>query len=94
LYLEIGRIAGRCSKNRLPRLREWYEKEATIMAINPAKFIREVRSEVGKVTWPTRRETLVSTAMVLILACVAALFFLAVDGIFAYAISAILGLGK
>jgi preprotein translocase subunit SecE len=64
------------------------------MAMNPAKFIREVRSEVSKVSWPTRRETMVSTAMVLILAFISALFFLAVDGIFAYAITAILGLGK
>jgi preprotein translocase subunit SecE len=64
------------------------------MALNPAKFIREVRMEVGKVTWPTRKETMVSTAMVLILALIAALFFLAVDGIFAVTISWILGLGK
>jgi preprotein translocase subunit SecE len=64
------------------------------MAMNPAKFIREVRMEVGKVTWPTRKETMVSTAMVLILALIAALFFLAVDGIFAVVISWILGLGK
>jgi preprotein translocase subunit SecE len=62
--------------------------------MNPAKFIREVRSEVSKVTWPTRKETLVSTVMVLILAFIAALFFLAVDGIFAVAISWILGLGQ
>ncbi len=64
------------------------------MAMNPAKFIREVRTEVGKVTWPTRKETMVSTAMVLILAVIAALFFLAVDGIFATLISWILGLAN
>ncbi len=64
------------------------------MAMNPAKFIREVRSEVSKVTWPTRKETIVSTVMVLILAFVAALFFLAVDGIFAVAIQWVLGLGN
>ena len=64
------------------------------MAMNPAKFIREVRTEVGKVTWPTRKETIVSTIMVLVLAFVAALFFLAVDGIFAVAIEKILGLGQ
>ena len=64
------------------------------MAINPAKFIREVRTEVGRVSWPTRKETLVSTAMVLILAFIASLFFLAVDGIFSAIISYILGFGK
>jgi preprotein translocase subunit SecE len=62
--------------------------------MNPAKFIREVRTEVGKVTWPTRKETMVSTMMVLIIAFIASLFFLAVDGIFAWGITAILGLGK
>lgn len=61
-------------------------------AMNPAKFIREVRSEIGKVTWPTRKETMVSTMMVLVLALVAAVFFLAVDGIFANIISWILNL--
>ncbi len=61
--------------------------------MNPAKFIREVRSEVSKVVWPTRKETMISTAMVLILAFVAAIFFLAVDGIFAVAIHWILSLG-
>jgi preprotein translocase subunit SecE len=61
--------------------------------LNPAKFIREVRQEVGKVTWPTRKETLVSTAMVLILAFVAALFFMVVDGFFSWGIRLILGLG-
>ena len=64
------------------------------MAMNPAKFIRELRTEVGKVTWPTRKETMVSTMMVLVLGLIAALFFLAVDSIFAVAISWILGLSK
>jgi preprotein translocase subunit SecE len=62
--------------------------------MNPAKFIREVRTEVGKVSWPTRKETMVSTAMVLILALIAAIFFLAVDAVFANVITWILGLGR
>ncbi len=62
--------------------------------LNPAKFIREVRQEVNKVTWPTRRETMVSTSMVLVLSLLAAVFFLAVDGAFSLAIQWILGLGK
>lgn len=62
--------------------------------LNPAKFIREVRQEVGKVSWPTRKETLVSTTMVLVLAFIAALFFMMVDGLFAWGIRLILGLGQ
>ena len=36
-------------------------------AINPVKFLQEVRQEVSKVTWPTRQETVISTAMVLVM---------------------------
>lgn len=62
-------------------------------APNPAKFFREVRQEMHKVTWPTRRETLISTAMVMVLSCVAAVFFLMVDAILGWGVAAILGLG-
>lgn len=61
---------------------------------NPAKFMREVRQETKKVTWPTRRETLVSTAMVLVLTTIAALFFLLVDNIIGWGVQFILGLGS
>ncbi len=59
---------------------------------NPARFVREVRQEAAKVTWPTRKETLVSTGMVLVLATVAAVFFMLVDGVIAFVVRALLGL--
>ncbi len=62
--------------------------------MNPAKFVREVRQEVKKVVWPTRKETMVSTAMVLIIALVAAIFFLLVDSVIGMSVRAILGLGN
>lgn len=62
-------------------------------AMNPAKFIREVRQEVNKVTWPTRRETFVSVIMVLVIAVVAAIFFLVVDTLLSWGIRLVLGLG-
>lgn len=46
---------------------------------NPLQFIQQVRAEVAKVVWPTRREVLLTTIMVFILAAVAALFFSLVD---------------
>lgn len=50
------------------------------MAIaNPVKFIQEVRAEVSKVVWPTRRETLMTTVMVFIMAALTAIFFSLVD---------------
>jgi preprotein translocase subunit SecE len=51
-----------------------------------------VRAETAKVVWPSRRETAISTAMVVVMAIVAALFFLAADQIMAYGVSFILGL--
>ena len=58
---------------------------------NPAKFIREVRQEMNKVTWPTAKETRASTIMVLILVMIAALFFCAVDYFIFNIVHAILG---
>ena len=50
------------------------------MAIaNPVKFIQEVRSEVSKVVWPTRREVIMTTIMVFIMAALTAIFFSLVD---------------
>lgn len=49
--------------------------------LDPAQYVREVRQEVAKVTWPTRKETLVTTGLVLALSAVAAVFFLVVDQI-------------
>jgi preprotein translocase subunit SecE len=49
------------------------------MATNPLQFIQQVRSEVGKVTWPTRREVVTTTIMVFILATITSVFFFLVD---------------
>ncbi|MDX9859429.1 MAG: preprotein translocase subunit SecE [Rhodospirillales bacterium] len=60
---------------------------------NPAQFVQEVRQEVAKVTWPTRKETMVSTAMVFLMVILAALFFFLVDEILAIGMRAIFGFG-
>jgi len=60
--------------------------------VNPAKFIREVRQEMDKVTWPTRKETTVSTIMVLTLVTIAAIFFIIVDRALEIAVRAIIGI--
>ena len=49
------------------------------MAFAPVKFMAEVRAEAARVTWPGRRETLVTTGLVLAMAAVSAAFFFAVD---------------
>ena len=60
------------------------------MALNPVKFLQEVRQEVGKVTWPSRNETVVSTLMVLGMVALASIFFLLADQIIAWGVQAIL----
>ena len=47
--------------------------------LDPAQFVREVRQEVSRVTWPSRKETLVTTGLVLAMSALAAVFFLVVD---------------
>lgn len=61
--------------------------------VNPGQFIREVRREVSKVTWPTRKETMVTTGMVFVMVFLAAMFFLVVDWFLAQGVRLILGLG-
>jgi len=56
-------------------------------------FIREVRQETAKVTWPTRKETLITTAMVFAMSILAAIFFFFIDQILAFAVRLVLGLG-
>jgi len=58
-----------------------------------AEFFRQVRQEANKVTWPTRKETLVTTAMVFAMSIVAAIFFFIVDWVISHAVKAILGGG-
>ena len=61
--------------------------------LSPAKFIQEVRQEVSRVTWPTRKETGISTAMVFVLVIIAAIFFLLVDQLLSWGVKLIFGLG-
>ncbi|MDZ5697571.1 MULTISPECIES: preprotein translocase subunit SecE [Phyllobacteriaceae] len=60
---------------------------------NPFTFLQQVRAETAKVTWPSRRETLISTVMVLAFVALAALFFFAADQVMAWAIELILQIG-
>ena len=60
---------------------------------NPLKFIQEVKQEAFKVTWPTGKETLQGTLMVVALAVVAALFFLMLDQILKFLLELLLKLG-
>ena len=63
------------------------------MAVNPVKFLREVRAEAVKVTWPSRKETLVTTGLVFAMAALAAIFFFVVDQIIGVGVRALFTVG-
>ena len=63
------------------------------MAVSPASFVREVRVEVSKVTWPSRKETLVTTGLVFVLSGLAAAFFFIADQVFGVGVRALFGVG-
>ena len=59
---------------------------------NPFQFIQQTRAEITKVVWPTRREVLITTAMVLLLAIIAAIFFSGVDAVIRLGLRSVLGM--
>ena len=62
------------------------------MAFSPFKFLQEVRSETAKVTWPTRRETTITTIMVFVMVAMASVFFFAADQIIRFLVTFLLGI--
>jgi preprotein translocase subunit SecE len=71
---------------------KWRE-QSMASKTNPFTFLQQVRSETAKVTWPTRRETMISTMMVFIMAGIAAIFFFAADWLMGWVISLLLNVG-
>lgn len=61
---------------------------------SPLEFLAQVRSEGEKVTWPTRKETMITSAMVFVMAIVASVFFLFADFIMQKAVGFVLGIGS
>jgi len=61
---------------------------------NPFQFAQEVRQETSKVTWPTRKETWVTTIAVLIMVTLSALFFMLADQVLGYLVSLLLSIGR
>lgn len=61
---------------------------------SPWQFIQQVRQEVSKVTWTSRKETLVTTTMVVIMVFCASIFFFVVDWFLGIGVKSILGLGS
>ncbi len=60
--------------------------------VNPGEFLRQVRAESAKIVWPTKRETMMTALMVVIMTALLALFFFGVDTAFSSIVQALLGL--
>jgi preprotein translocase subunit SecE len=60
---------------------------------SPFKFLQEVRAETQKVTWPSRRETMITTAMVFVMVAITSIFFLVGDQIIRMMVTFVLGIG-
>ena len=60
------------------------------MALSPFKFLQEVRTETNKVTWPSRRETTITTIMVFVMVALSSIFFFAADQVIRYLVAFLL----
>ena len=74
---------------RVPSLLPFDKKKT----MKPLKFLQEVRREGGKVTWPSSRETLTGSIMVVIMVAIASIFFLIIDQIFSFGLDKVIGIG-
>lgn len=61
--------------------------------VNPAAYIRQVRQEASRISWPSKKEMMASTVMVLVMVAVAMLFFLVVDGMASWGVRKIIEIG-
>jgi preprotein translocase subunit SecE len=62
--------------------------------VSPFTFMQQVRTETSKVTWPTRRETMITTAMVFVMVLISSIFFFLSDQVIRFLITLVLGIGR
>ena len=94
------RHSGRCLK--VPLFEDTYvlqpvylvrEKALVMAKVSPAQFVRQVRQEVSRISWASRRDTGLATITVFVMATIAAIFFLLVDMVLSNAVQFVLGFG-
>jgi len=68
------------------------ERRKSVARVNPGEFLRQVRAESAKIVWPTRKETVMTAVMVVIMTSLLAIFFFGVDTAFSSIVQALLGL--
>ena len=78
----------------LPAVAGSKDQKQKMAKFNPFKFAQEVRQETNKVTWPSRKETGITTAMVFVFAALAAVFFLLADQLIRIVVTLVLGIAS
>jgi preprotein translocase subunit SecE len=79
----------------MPRRRvPFFDEEAQVAKTSPLEFMRQVRAETSKIVWPSRRETIMTGVMVLIMATMLGLFFFGVDSFFDLVVRSLLRLAQ
>src|SRR3954469_20676636 len=86
--------AGRYSEIMSDQTSNQAPVEARRKRVSPFRFMQEVREETRKVTWPSRKETMITTAMVFVMVAIASVFFLVADQIIRVAVTFVLGIGS
>jgi preprotein translocase subunit SecE len=81
-------------KGQYPHDAAWDERQEIMAKFNLFKFLQEVRAEGQKVTWPSRRETAITTAMVFVFVVIASVFFLVADQLMRLVVTNLLGIGS
>lgn len=71
-----------------------FDQKSGKRMVNPFTFLQEVRAEANKVTWPSRRETMITTGLVILMVLFASLFFVLVDSALRFLVGLLLRVGQ
>tara|TARA_B110001454_G_scaffold31177_1_gene30453 strand:+ start:125 stop:355 length:231 start_codon:yes stop_codon:yes gene_type:complete len=72
----------------------WKQVDLSVAKTSPGEFLNQVKAEARKIVWPTGRETMVTTVMVLIMTTLLGLFFFGIDSVFGWVVTMLLNLAS
>jgi preprotein translocase subunit SecE len=93
VFAWVASLPGAGPGDRPRSVHRCLERFLALARLDPAQYVRDVRTEVAKVTWPSRKETLITTGLVLAMSALAAVFFLVVDQVIALGMRSLFGMG-
>ena len=93
MFAWVASLPGAGPGDRPRSVHRCLERFLALARLDPAQYVRDVRTEVAKVTWPSRKETMITTMMVFVFVVLAAAFFFLVDQVMSLVVRTVLGLG-